>query len=87
MRADITFEQLWWNSSLMGFFFRSQAQKTLEELVNKAKDPHDAISKISDYCEDIGDLDYIEEMFYDESVEELAEEIGIELDEDEDEDE
>ena len=72
----------------MNFFFRSQAEKTLEELMNRAKDKQAAIDTIESWCEyEDYDVDSLEEDFYNDTVEELAERFGIELDEPEDEDE
>lgn len=84
--------QLWFNHSLLNFFFRSQAESTLNELMDRTIEGQGALDKIEDYAEESGcNLDDIEEMFYNDTVEELAEEFGIRLedegDEDEDEDE
>ena len=82
MKAEITFEQVYWNHSLMNFFFRTQAEETLNELLDRASDKRDAIEKISENAEwDYEDLDELEEDFYELSVEELAEKFGIELNE------
>lgn len=89
MKAEITTQQLYWNRSLLDFFFREQASRTLEELFKRASCDSLQVSDIIDdyvYMNDI-DVDTFEEMCYDMSVEELAEEIGIELDKDEDEEE
>ena len=92
MRTEVTMTNLWWNPSLMGFFFRDQAKGSLEELVNKSSELNESVlEKIEDYAEaNDYDLDMIEEMFYEMSLGELAEEFEIELqedDEDEEEDE
>ena len=87
MKAEITFEQVYWNHSLMYFFFRTQSEKTLEELLDRASDKREAVEKISENAEwDYEDLDELEEDFYELSVEELAEKFGIELNDEEDED-
>ena len=92
MKAEITTQQLYWNRSLLDFFFREQASRTLEELFKHASCDSLQVSDIIDdyvYINDI-DVDTFEEMCYDMSVEELAEEIGIELEgyeEDDDEEE
>lgn len=87
MKAEITFEQVYWNHSLMNFFFRTQAEKTLNELLDRASDKREAVEKISENAEwDYEDLDELEEDFYELSVEELAEKFGIELNDEEDED-
>lgn len=89
MKAEIITQQLYWNRSLLDFFFREQASRTFEELFKRASCDSLQVSDIIDdyvYMNDI-DVDTFEEMCYDMSVEELAEEIGIELDKDEDEEE
>ena len=86
MKAEITFRQVWYNPSILDFFFRSQAERTLEGLISKVASTTDALEKIEDYANDNDlDLDAIEEMFYEDSVKELAEEFGIEIEDEEDE--
>lgn len=89
MKAEITFKQLFWNDSLTNFFLREQSQRHLNELFNRASCSGMRLeSIISDYVEDNDiDADGLDELLYDYSVEELAEEFGIELIEDKDEDE
>lgn len=82
--------QLYYNDSLMSFFFRDQAKRTLEELMNRASEPGSyVLDDVEDYADEQmdGDLDTLEEMFYEESVEDIAEVIGIELNEEDEEDE
>ena len=80
MKAEITFSQLWENESLMSFFFREQSIRTLDELMEKVADKMAAINAIEVHAE-INDysVDDVEEMFYEYSVEELADEFGLEL--------
>lgn len=91
MKAEITFDQLYWNPSLLGFFFRSQSIRTMEELLDRSVDRRAAVSLITENAEwDYEDLDELEEDFHNDSVEELAKKFGIVLqeeDEDEEEDE
>lgn len=86
MKAEITFSQLWENESLMSFFFREQSIRTLDELMEKVADKMAAINAIEVHAE-INDysVDDVEEMFYEYSVEELADEFGLQI-ESEDED-
>ena len=86
MKAEITFSQLWENESLMSFFFREQSIRTLDELMEKVADKMAAINAIEVHAE-INDysVDDVEEMFYEYSVEELADEFCLEI-ESEDED-
>lgn len=82
--------QLYYNDSLMSFFFRNQAKRTLEELINRAYRPVSyVLDEVEDYANEQmdGDLDTLEEMFYEDSVEDIADVIGIELYEEDKEDE
>ena len=89
MKAEITFKQLFWNESLMNFFLREQSRRHLDELFNRASCSGMHLEGIiSDYVEENDiDADGLDELLYDYSVEELAEEFGIELIEDKDKDE
>jgi len=88
MQAEITFSQVWNNPSVRRFWFREQSENTLQELADKSVDFEDALDKIEDYANNnnLG-LDEIEEMFYEDSVKELANEFEIELYDDEEEEE
>ena len=79
MKAYISISTLWYNGRLMDFFFREQAKKTLEELVNASALSTDRTLAILDIDTYEEDLDEIEESFYTQSVEQIAEEYGIEL--------
>ncbi len=90
MKANITFSQCYYNTSLLNFFFRQQSIDTLESLIDCAKeDERTVMDLLNKYTED-SDLDDVEEDFYNESVKQLSYMYGIELDKDnenEDEDE
>ena len=84
MKAEVTFSELWQNESLMSFFFREQSIRTLDELMKKVADNLAAINAIEVHAEiNNYSVDDVEEMFYEYSVEELAEEFGLELESDE----
>ena len=88
MKADVTFSQLYWNPSLMNFFFRSQSEKTLNKLLDRANDRKAAVERIDEYAEEnYDDLDELEELFYEDTVETIADLMGIELQEEEENDE
>ena len=71
MKAEITLSNCYYNKSLMNFFFRSQAVQTLEELLNEVEED---IKQISNNVEDYtNDLDELEELLYNESVEDIIE--------------
>ena len=88
MKAEITMSQIWYNHSVMNFFFRTQAERTLKEFLDKVEDTDAALDRIDDYAETmVLTLDDIEEMFYEYQIEDLANEFGIELNEEDQEDE
>lgn len=79
MKANVTFRELWNNTSLLGFFFREQSTNTLEELVRRSvKSGEETIFLLDAHTEDM-DMDEIEELFYNESVEECARELNIDI--------
>lgn len=80
--------QLWFNPSILGFFFTTQASETLSNLLDRCEDSELALDQIEDYANGCDmDADELGDMFHEMTVEELAGEIGIDLtDEDEDED-
>lgn len=85
MVAEVTASQLWFNPSLMGFFFRTQAEETFNELINRVSFDHTetVLEKIENYFTDI---DECEETFYSESVDEILEMLDLaEMEEDDDE--
>ena len=83
MKANVNFSQVYYNSSLMSFFFRTQAENTLDELLEKCTESNDEIfNAIENYSDD---LDDVEELFYNESLEEIAEELGLTIEEEEEE--
>ena len=87
MKIDIDFYTLYVNKRILDFFFRQQSEDTLEELLNRArKETKFVLDNIDDYAfYNNLDADGIEEMFYNESVEWIARELGIELEEEEEE--
>lgn len=85
MKAEVTVSNIYWSKGLSNFFFREQAYKTLEELVERsAKSGQETLDALDDATDDMS-IDDVEEMFYSESVEYCADEFGIELEEEEDE--
>lgn len=85
MKAEITISNLYYNPSLRGFFFRSQASRTLEELVERsAMNLSDTLDYLDERVQ-YNDLDEVEEDFYDMTLEELAKQYCIDIEEDEEE--
>ena len=86
MKAEITFSQLYWNNSLMDFFFRQQSKNTLDELMKRVDSPMKAIELIDSYVDDNDiDADELDDIFYNDSIEDISEMFGIELNEESDE--
>ena len=84
MKAEITFSQLYWNNSLMDFFFRQQSKNTLDELMKRVDSPMQAIELIDSYVDDNDiDADELDEIFYNGSIEDISDLFGIELNEEE----
>jgi len=81
MKANITIEEIYYNSSLSRFFFRAQSLSTLNELLERSEIGEDETLKAIDEQTSGEDLDAIEEQFYNDSVEEIAEFFNIELNE------
>ena len=71
MTAEITMRQIWWNDSVRNFFFREQAQDTLDDLMDAVvEDTEEILDAIEDYTDD---LDEVEELLYNEPLDELVE--------------
>ena len=50
MKAEITMSQLWFNPSILGFFFTTQASETLSNLLDRCEDSELALDQIEDYA-------------------------------------
>lgn len=75
MKAEITLNQLWMNPSVRGFFFRSQAEKTLGNLLDSVVESSgDVFDQMEEYTDDLDDL---EELLYNEDIDELIELFGL----------
>ena len=88
MKANITISNIYWNNGLRDFFFREQANNTLEEFINRSSlDGEHTLNALDDLTDGM-DIDGVEELFYEMSVDEVANELGFydleELDDEED---
>ena len=84
MKAEISMSQLWFNPQILGFFFTEQATKTLEELIEKAENSEIALEQIEDYANSCDmDADEVGDLFHEMDVEDLAAEIGIDIEDEE----
>ena len=86
MNAQVSISQLYYNKSILNFFFRSQSEDEFNNLFDSVEEEReDVFNAIENYSDD---LDNIEEMFYSKSIEEIISNLGltaIELEEDADE--
>lgn len=88
MNVQISLSEIYYNYGLRNFLMREQAYNTLNELISKNGDECFVLNRIDEYADDFGcDFDEIEEMFYNDDVEDLAETFGLELRQEGDEDE
>ena len=80
MKTDLTITQLYWNkNTLLNYFFRTQSEKTLENIIDRVSDGETALDRMDDYFEECGmDLDDVEEMFYNDSADDIIKRIGLE---------
>ena len=77
MKAELTIKQLYYNSSIINFFFRTQSENTFSELFEAVEESQDDVfDAIENYSED---LDEVEELFYNESIPDLCEIFGLTL--------
>lgn len=77
MKAEVTISQVYYNHSLLNFFFRTQSENTFKELFESVEEDNTEIfNAIENYSDD---LDEIEELFYNESIEDLCEIFGLTL--------
>lgn len=88
MKAEVTISEIYWNKvGVGGFFFRDQAYEALVELVERSTmTGEETLRELNDKTEDMN-IDAVEEDFYTLSLEELAEEFDIELEEEEEDEE
>lgn len=89
MRIEIHFGRVYNTKFLLDYLFRYQSEMTLEELINSAVDDISIVlDAIDSYAEvNCCDIEDVEEMFYHDSVEDIAERLGLQLKEGEEEEE
>ena len=81
MKAEITLKQLWFNPQIASFFFRQQAWKEFEKLVDLvgARESEDQFDALSYAVEGVYmDLDEFKEDLYDRTAEEIVGDLMIE---------
>ena len=89
MKFETLLSSVWSYEPLREHFFRLQSIRTMNKLIDSVYGlTHDILDDIENYCEEnCLDSDTLDEMLYNESVEDLANEFGLELMEKEEEEE
>lgn len=80
MKVTITLQQLWFNATLLNFFFRTQAIDTLEEIMDfiGARESESRFNELSEAVEGYySDLEEFEEDCYDLSAQEILDQLEI----------
>ena len=74
-------KEIWHNHSLRHYLFRQQSIDTIEELINRAAISEDLVLILIEQAAEDADMtsDEVDELFYDESVEYIADDWGIKL--------
>ena len=81
MKIDISFTNLYLHKQMFDYFFREQSNKTVNELISRSGDDILLVLDAVDRYDNDYNVEDIEKMFYEDSVEEIAKKIGIELEE------
>lgn len=79
MKAKVYISNIYWNKGLASFCFREQAYERLEDFVRRSDMSGEEVLNLLDEVTEDMDLDDVEEMFYNDYVEDIAEEFGIKL--------
>ena len=75
MNAQVSISQLYYNKSILNFFFRTQSEEEFNNLFDSVEeDTEDVFNAIENYSDD---LDYIEEMFYSDTTQEIISNLGL----------
>jgi hypothetical protein len=83
MKATITASNLYYNHSLLNYFFRTQSENEFKKLFESVQEDEDYVLDAIDNYSD--DLDEVEEMFYNESIDEIILNLGLTSKEEEEE--
>jgi hypothetical protein len=77
MKVNLTISQLYYNVSILNFFFRTQAKNDFNKLFESVNESEQTVFEaIENYSDD---LDEIEELFYNDSIEEICEQLRLTL--------
>jgi peptide subunit release factor 1 (eRF1) len=77
MKVEVAMSRVYNDSYLLNYFFRNQAKETFKELFDSVQEDSSAVlNAIENYSDD---LEEVEELFYNESIEELCEIFGLTL--------
>jgi len=77
VNEEITISNIYWNRGLRDYFFRNQATETLEEFVNACRDSKEAIDTLDEVTAEMS-IEDVEELFYSESIDDIARELDVE---------
>lgn len=85
MNAQLSASNLYYYKDLLNFFFRAQSKDEFNNLFDSVEeDTEEVFNAIENYSDD---LDEIEEMFYNDSIEEIISNLGLTAIEEEEEEE
>ena len=85
MKAQVSISNLYYNKGLLNFFFRTQSEDEFNNLFDSVEEEKEEVfNAIENYSDD---LDEIEEMFYNDSIEEIISNLGLTAIEEEEEEE
>ena len=74
-KVQLSISNLYYNPSLLNFFFRTQAQNDFNALFESVEESKEEVFEaIENYSDD---LDEVEEMFYNDSIEEIISNLGL----------
>ena len=79
MTANVSLQQIYFNPTILDFFFRKQARNTFEELINRAGNSPTAFQELEDAIEGYYmSLEDFEEDCYNLSAEEILDSLEVE---------
>lgn len=85
MKAQLSISNLYYNKSILNFFFRTQSEEEFNNLFDSVEEEkEDVFNAIENYSDD---LDYIEEMFYSDTIQEIISNLALTAIEEEEEEE
>ena len=74
MTAELSMSQIYYNPSILNFFFRKQAVETLEEVLNAFPSVGEGLDALETTFEDVDDM---EEVLYSEDLPDILEMLAV----------